>query len=233
MRRLRILITDADAGMRKFIRSHLEARGFQTCEAADGNETLRIVERESLALIIMDTWLSDMDALEVCQQVREKSRVPLMLLGTRTDEPYTVRCLNAGADDYLPKPFGSEELIARIHAILRRNDTLAAAPALPFFSDGDLTIQFTQRKVTVAGQEIKLTPTEYSLLKELALHADKVLTHNLLLSKVWGPEYLQEKQYLRVFVRHLRKKLELDSGKQNKIVTIPWVGYKLTTQPYQ
>jgi two-component system, OmpR family, KDP operon response regulator KdpE len=162
------------------------------------------------------------------QCLREWSQIPVIIISVSNDDESKIKCLNLGADDYLTKPFRIEELLARIRNLLRRVEPLATISEHPSFSCGDLEIKFGERRVTVADHEIKLTPTEYNLLLELAQNAEKVLTHNALLNKVWGPKFGQEREYLRVFVGRLRKKLESDPHKPNYIVTIPWVGYKLS-----
>lgn len=226
MRRTRILILNSDPVTRRFIRSNLEAREYATFVAVNGSEASELLQTETLDLIVLDARTPN-DGLELCQNLRDGSSVPIIMLSTRNDEVYKVKCFNAGADDYLTKPFGIEELIARIKAVLRRSDGSEAASPPVLFTNGSLKIQFAERRVTVNGQEVKLTPTEYLLLQELALNVDKVLTHDLLLNKVWGPEYRYEREYLRVFIGRLRRKLEPDPRKPRYLITVPWVGYKL------
>jgi two-component system KDP operon response regulator KdpE len=167
-----------------------------------------------------------MDGFEVCRRLREWSQIPIIMLSARGDESDKVKCLDLGADDYITKPFGASELIARVKAVMRRTEAAATVSTQPHFTSGDLEISFAQRRVTVAGKEVKLTPTEYALLQELVLNAGKVLTHTHLLNKVWDPEYREDTQYLHVFVRRLRAKLEPDPTKPRHILAVPGVGYQ-------
>ncbi len=153
------------------------------------------------------------------------------MLSARGDESDKVKCLDLGADDYITKPFGASELIARVKAVMRRTETAATTPTQPSFASGDLQINFVKRQVTVAGNEVKLTPTEYALLQEFVLNPGKVLTHTYLLNKVWGSEYREDTQYLHVFVRRLRAKLEPDPTNPRYITTVPGVGYQFTDTP--
>jgi two-component system, OmpR family, KDP operon response regulator KdpE len=229
MRRFRILIADNDPAIRRFVRANLEARNYETLMAMDGEEAVKVIEKELPDLVIMDILLPSIDGLEVLRLLRQWSQIPVIMLSARIDEQYKIKCLDLGGDDYLSKPFGLEELMARVKNILRRLESAGSSQSRSSFSCGELEIKFGERRVTVADHEIKLTPTEYSLLQELALNAEKVLTHSILLNKVWGPEYGQEREYLRVFVGRLRKKLEPNPHKPNYIVTVPWVGYKLSS----
>jgi two-component system KDP operon response regulator KdpE len=168
------------------------------------------------------------DGIEVCRRIREWSDIPIIILSARGDENDKVKCLELGADDYLTKPFGIAELMARINTAFRHRGDAAVAPAQASFTCDGLEINFAKRRVTVNGREISLTPTEYSLLQQLAVNSDKVLTHTMLLQTVWGNEYSSEKEYLRVFVGRLRKKLEPNPKNPRYIQTIPGVGYHLS-----
>jgi two-component system KDP operon response regulator KdpE len=148
------------------------------------------------------------------------------MLSAKSDASDKVRCLNIGADDYITKPFALDELIARVKSVLRRTEAATAVPTQPSFTSGDLEINFVERRVSVAGNEVRLTPTEYSLLQELVLNAGKVLTYSHLLHRVWGPEYGSEREYLRVFIGRLRAKLEPDPANPKYIITVPGVGYR-------
>ena len=227
MRRPRILIVDDDLVIIKFLRANLKASDYETLTAMDGAEALEVIERELPDLVILDIMMPNMDGFEVCRQLREWSRLPVIILSARGDVTDKVKCLNLGADDYITKPFGVGELTARVRSMLRRTKAAAAISIQPSFTSGDLKINFAQRQVTIAGNEVKLTPTEYRLLEEFVVNAGKVLTHKYLLNKVWGPEYGEEKEYLRVFIARLRTKLEADPKNPRYIITVPGVGYQL------
>jgi len=181
--------------------------------------------------VILDIMMPKVDGFEVCQRLREWSQIPIIMLSARGDEEDKVKCLDLGADDYITKPFGVEELLARVKAVFRRTQAVGATLTRPAFTSGDLTINFVERRVTIADREVKLTPTEYNLLQELVLNAGKVLTHTHLLSKVWGPEYRDEREYLHVFIRRLRNKLEPDPTNPSYIITVPGVGYQFKAIP--
>jgi two-component system KDP operon response regulator KdpE len=229
MHKQTILIVDDDPVIVKFVRANLEVNEYTVAVAINGSEALKAVELDPPDLVLLDIMMPEMDGFEVCRRLREWSTVPIIMLTARGDEIDRVRCLELGADDYITKPFGVNEMMARVQAVLRRstprNTPFSSKPA---FACGGLTINFTDRRVTVDDKEVKLTPTEYNLLRELALNEGKVLTHNQLLQKVWGPEYKSETQYLHVFIRRLRSKLEAGSKAPSCITTIPGVGYKIS-----
>jgi len=227
MNRPRILIVDDDLAIIKFLRANLEASDYKTLTAMDGAEALQVIEMELPDLVILDIMMPEVDGFEVCRRLREWSQIPIIMLSARGDEADKVKCLNLGADDYITKPFGVEELLARVKAVFRRAQVAVTTPTRPVFTSGDLTINFAERRVTIADREVKLTPTEYNLLQELALNAGKVLTHTQLLSKVWGPEYRDERKYLHVFIRRLRSTLEPDNESPRYILSVPGVGYQL------
>jgi len=226
MHRTRVLIVDDDLTIIKFLRANLEASDYKTLTAMDGAEALQSIEMELPDLVILDIMMPKIDGFEVCQRLREWSQIPIIMLSARGDEEDKVKCLDLGADDYITKPFGVEELIARVRTVLRRTQAIGAITTQPAFTSGDLTINFVERRVTIADCEVKLTPTEYNLLQELVLNAGKVLTHTHLLSKVWGPEYRDEREYLHVFIRRLRNKLEPDKTNPRYILSVPGVGYQ-------
>jgi len=226
MKKTRILVVDDELSIIKFLRANLEARDYEVLAAMDGAEALQAIEMELPDLVILDIMMPKMDGFEVCRRLREWSQIPVIMLSARGDESDKVKCLDLGADDYITKPFGKDELIARVRAVLRRTEAVASIPTQPSFTSGDLQINFVKRQVTVASKEVKLTPTEYSLLQEFVLNAGKVLTHTHLLNKVWGPEYREDTQYLHVFVRRLRAKLEPDPTNPKYIATVPGVGYQ-------
>jgi len=217
---------DDEISIIKFLRANLEDIGYKVFAAMDGVEALQTIEMELPDLVILDIIMPKMDGFEVCRRIREWSQVPIIMLSARGDENDKVKCLDLGADDYITKPFGKGELMSRIKAVLRRAQAIGTIPTQPSFTAGDLEINFAQRRVTVAGKEVKLTPTEFSLLQELVLNAGKVLTHTHLLNKVWGMEYREEREYLRVFIRRLRAKLERDPTAPQHIINVPAVGYK-------
>jgi len=225
MVKTRILVVDDELSIIKFLRANLEARGYEVLAVMDGAEALQTIEMELPNLVILDIMMPKMDGFEVCRRLREWSQIPIIMLSARGDESDKVKCLDLGADDYITKPFGASELIARVGAVMRRTKAATTIPTRTSFTSGDLKISFAQRQVTVAGKEVKLTPTEYRLLQEFVLNAGKVLTHTHLLNKVWGPEYREEREYLHVFVRRLRAKLESDPTNPRYIITVPGVGY--------
>jgi DNA-binding response OmpR family regulator len=229
MHRLRILVVDDELAIIKLLRANLQADGYEVLAAIDGAEALQIVERELPNLIILDIMMPKVDGFEVSRRLREWSQIPIIILSARSDETDKVECLNLGADDYLSKPFAAEELLARVRAVLRRSEVAHTTQTQPSFANGDIEINFAQRRVTVAGEEVRLTPTEYSLLREFVLNEGKVLTHVHLLNRVWGPEYRVEREYLHVFVGRLRAKLEPDPTNPRYIRTVPGVGYLWAT----
>jgi two-component system KDP operon response regulator KdpE len=221
-----ILVVDDEISIIKFLRANLESKGYKVLTAINGVEALETIEMELPDLIILDIMMPKMDGFEVCQRLREWSQIPIIMLSALGDEQDKVKCLDLGADDYMTKPFGKDELLSRVKAVMRRTEAKTAVTAQPSFTSGDLEINFIERRVTTAGREVKLTPTEYNLLQELVLNANKVLTHSMLLGRVWGPEYGEEKEYLRVFIGRLRKLLESDPENPKHIVTVPGVGYQ-------
>jgi two-component system KDP operon response regulator KdpE len=221
-----ILVADDEPKIRMFIRANLEARGYQVHLAQDGIEAIEIAERVLPDVIVLDVNMPRLDGVEACRRIREWADTPIIILSVRGDETDKVRALDEGADDYVTKPFGMEELLARIRVALRRSaHTVAAAP---LFAAGDLEVDFSKRIVRHRGCELKLTGTEYELLKYLVSNAGKVLTHSELLHNVWGPEYGDEREYLRVFVGQLRRKIEDDPSNPKYILTEPRVGYRFT-----
>ncbi len=226
MQKSRILIVDDDIGIVKSVRANLHEHDCEVLTAMDGVEALKVIERELPELILLDITMPKMDGLQVCSEVRKWSKVPIIMLSARHDADEKAYCLNIGADDYITKPFNISELIARVRAVLRRTKEVMTNPGVSQFSAGDLNINFAERRVTVSDSEVKLTPTEYNLLQELSLNKGKVFSHATLLGKIWGPEYADEREYLRVFIGRLRKKIEPDPANPRYIVTVSGVGYQ-------
>lgn len=220
----RVLIVDDEPAIRRFLRVSLSARGYAVFEADGGQAALSAIVADRPDLIILDLGLPDLDGIEVTRLLREWTRIPIIILSVRGQEADKIAALDAGADDYLTKPFGAGELLARMRVALRR---AAQSGLQPVFTSGDLTVDLARRMVTVAGQEVQLTPTEYDLLRVLVTYAGKVLTHRQLLREVWGLGYEQEMHMLRVNVSNLRRKIEPDPARPRYILTEPGVGYRL------
>ena len=226
MKKTHILVVDDEVSIIRFVSARLRKEGYKIITASNGEEALLRAEEENLSLVLLDIMMPKMDGFEVCRRLREWSEVPIIMLSAKGEESDKVKCLDLGADDYITKPFGGEELLARVRAVLRRAEVAGAVSDRPPFTSEDLKISFAQRQVSIAGREVKLTPTEFALLQELTLNAGKVLTHTYLLQKVWGPEYRDEKEYLHEFVRRLRNKLEPDKKKPSYIISVPGIGYQ-------
>jgi two-component system KDP operon response regulator KdpE len=225
----RILVVDDEPSILAAVSPLLEARGYDVCTAASGGAALDAVDRHAPQLVILDLGLPDMDGAEVCRRIREGRSVPILVLSARGAEADKVAALDAGADDYVTKPFGPDELLARLRAALRRAEpgTMAAGP----IERGDIRVDVDQRHVTRRGEEIRLTPKEFDLLLFLVQHPGRVLTHRTLLRAIWGPNAVTQPEHLRVLVAALRKKLEIDPARPRYILTEPWVGYRFLTDP--
>jgi two-component system KDP operon response regulator KdpE len=221
---LRILVVDDEAPIRRYLRVALGAQGYTVLEAAGGREALEAVPAQHPDLIILDLGLPDIDGVEVARRLREWSQTPIIILSVREAEEDKIAALDAGADDYLVKPFGTGELMARIRVVMRRQANVADEPVL---EAGALRMDLSRRQVTVADREITLTPTEYDLLRILMQNAGKVLTHRQLLRTIWGNAYESEQHLLRVNISNLRHKLEPDPSQPAFIHTEPGVGYRL------
>ncbi len=222
----RILVVDDEPQIRRSLQINLESRGYSVTTAKNGVEALESCANRIPDVIIIDLLLPDITGVEVTKRLREYATVPIIVLSAIEDETQKVTALEMGADDYVTKPFGMEELLARIRSVLRR---AAGAHGLqPVFTAGPLSINFDRREVRLEQALIKLTPTEYDLLKYMIDHAGKVLTHRMLLAAVWGPAYVDQAQYLRVFIGQLRKKLETNPARPRFILTDPGVGYRFT-----
>ena len=221
----RVLILDDEAQIRRVLRTTLVASGFVVREARSGEEALEMIREEMPDLLIIDINLPGMSGFEVCREIRESCDVPIIMLSVRNNERDKVRALDSGADDYVVKPFGIQELLARIRANLRRR--VPSADELPrTFELQDLTIDFAQRTVVARGHQERLTPKEFDLLHYLVTHPNKALAHRELLQAVWGPDYGDQVEYLRVFINQLRKKIEPQPSKPRYLLTEPWVGYR-------
>jgi two-component system KDP operon response regulator KdpE len=226
----RALLVEDDPNIVDLIRSNLSVRGFDTVVSADGFRALQLLETEEPDIVLLDLMLPDADGFELCRQIRERSSVAVIVVSARGGERDKVTALNMGADDYMTKPFSVEELLARITATLRRTRlTGAAVPASPVITAGDVVIDLSSQQVTKAGEPVHLTPTEFALLRELVTNRGKLLSHAHLLRRVWGPAYQTETEYVRVYVRRLRAKLEADDA-DPLIVTAPRAGYRFVAQ---
>jgi two-component system, OmpR family, KDP operon response regulator KdpE len=220
-----VLIVDDERAIRRFLRSTLEAQGYAAVEAATGAEGLRAVRHHRPDLILLDLGLPDRDGLALVPELRALTDAPLLVLTVRDAEASKVEALDAGADDYVTKPFGAPELLARMRAALRHR--VQAQGGRPRVEAGPLAIDLVYRRVTRDGAELRLAPKEWAILEQLAIHAGKVVTHGRLLRKVWGRDTETEQQYLRVYVRQLRQKVEPDPNRPSVLVTEPGVGYRL------
>ncbi|MGH2354836.1 MAG: response regulator [Chloroflexota bacterium] len=226
----RILVVDDEPEIVEAVRRNLAAHGYDVSGAASGAAALAAIAQRSPDVILLDLGLPDMDGLDIVRRARERGATPIIVLSARHTEAAKVEALTLGADDYLSKPFGMSELIARIQVALRH----AAGPgsgAAAVFQAGDLAVDFARRVVTRGGEEVRLTPTEYDLLKALVTHPDKVLTHRMLLNLVWGGEQGTDAHYLHVYVGQLRRKIERDPSRPRHLLTEPGVGYRFRTDP--
>lgn len=225
-RRTKALLVEDDPNIVDLIRSNLVVRGFDTCVSPDGSRALQMLETESPDIVLLDLMLPGADGFELCREMRERSNVGIIVVSARGGQQDKVAALNFGADDYMTKPFGIEELLARISATLRRSRPAEPAEAQALrISAGDIVIDLEDRLVTKGGEVVHLTPTEFALLRELAVNRGKLLTHAQLLRRVWGPGYATETEYVRVYVRRLRAKLE-SAGSPPVIITQPRAGYR-------
>jgi len=225
-----ILVVDDEPQIRRVMRMALSSQGFEVIEARSGEEGLEKFREHLPDLVLLDLNMPGIGGLETCRSIRIGSEVPIIVLTVRSKEEEKVEALDAGADDYVTKPFGMKELLARIRAALRRTPASSAGGPHIFASD-DLDVDFDTRRVRVKGKVVRLTPKEFELLRYLVAHAGRPISHRELLQAVWGPDYGEQTSYLRVFITHLRKKIEPDPAKPTHILTEPWVGYRFNTQP--
>lgn len=222
-----ILVVDDEPHVLKLVKANLRSSGYKVLTAADGEQAIQSVERELPDLVLLDIMLPKMDGYTVCSRIREFSTVPVIMLTARSAQVDLVHGFEVGADDYLTKPFAVNELLMRVQAVLRRSKWPEEVLARQIFVVGPIEIEFAQHRVTVDGQVVKLTPTEYRLLAYMASRANRVLMHRELLRAVWGPEYGDETEYLRVYVRYLRQKLEPEPSEPRYLLTQPGAGYML------
>lgn len=225
-----VLVVEDDPPILKFLRIALTAKGFRYTEATSGAAALARLAEERPDVVILDLGLPDRDGIGVLRELRSFSSVPVVVLSARDREVDKVVALESGADDYLSKPFGVGELVARLRVALRHAAAADRGAAPPVVTVGDLAVDLDRRLVTVAGREVRLTRHEFGLLAQLASHAGKVLTHRQLLRAVWGPEYGDEAHYVRVFMAQLRRKIEADPARPRWLLTEPGVGYRLRLQ---
>src|SRR6202158_1502761 len=223
MKSATILVVDDDPQIRRVMRATLTAQGYTIVEARDGQEALEKLRSERPDLVLLDMNMPVMDGLEACREIRRDSEVPVIMLTVRSAEKDKVRALDAGADDYVVKPFGIQELLARVRALLRR---VADDQDAVMLVSKELNFDFEKRDILVRGVPIHLTPKEFAVLKELVVADGRPISHRRLLQSVWGPEYGEETESLRVVINQLRKKIELNSAKPKYIQTEPWVGYR-------
>lgn len=223
MNSAKILIVDDAQPVRRVLRTALSAEGYTIFEAGTGEEALESIRQSTPDAILLDVNMPGMGGLETCRELRRTLDVPIVMLTVRNAEHDKVLALDAGADDYVVKPFGMQELLARIRAALRRR---MPQGKLTSFSAKDLSVDFEARQVTVRGKDVHLTPKEFELLRHLIANAGKPITHRRLLQAVWGPDYGDEPEYLRVMINQLRKKIESDPARPKLILTEPWVGYR-------
>lgn len=227
--RARVLLIEDEQEIRRFLRVSLTSAGFDLTEAEDGQDGLRQAAMSPPDVVVLDLGLPDIDGMEVLTQLREWSHVPVIVLSARGREFEKVQALDAGADDYLTKPFGLDELLARLRVSLRHVNKRAGAVS-PQLRVRDLEIDLDARRTMMRGQELRLTPIEYRLLAFLARHAGKVLTHRQLLKEVWGPDSVHETHYLRVYMTGLRRKIEEEPARPKYLLTEPGVGYRLAAE---
>jgi len=220
----KIMVVDDDPQIRRVLRTALVAQGYEAVDARNGEEALDMLREQKADLVILDVNMPGMNGLETCRAMRSITEVPIVMLTVRDAESDKVEALDAGADDYVTKPFGSPELLARIRAALRRSPQMM--PETNSVRFDDVEINFTTRRVIVGDREARLTPKEFELLQYMVAHPNVPLTHTKLLQSVWGPDYGEEVEYLRVFINQLRKKIEKNPSNPKYLLTEPWVGYR-------
>ncbi len=220
-----ILLVDDDVELVRLVRTNLESVKYKVIVAMDAGSALKLVEMKRPNLILLDIMLPGIDGYDLCQRIREFSDIPIIMLTAKVEDVDKVRGLKLGADDYLTKPFNVQELLARIESVLRRTNRSDETNFPADFTCGEIYINFAQRRVLVRGQEVSLTLTEYKLLSHLVRNAGRIMLRRELLNKVWGPEYQDEMEYLRAYIRHLRQKIEKDPHQPKYIISKPGIGY--------
>jgi two-component system KDP operon response regulator KdpE len=231
MRKSLILVVDDEAPIQRFIRTELEAQDYRVLVASSGAEALERVEDDRPDLVLLDVMMPDMDGFETLRRLRQHSAVPVIMLTARAGDMDKIRGLQTGADDYITKPFNPEELTARILAVLRRTQASVGGLRRLSYPKERVIIDLDQRSVNVRGEEVRLSKTEWHLLEELATHVGRVMLHRELLTRVWGPEYIDDVHYLRIWFSRLRSKLEHDPANPTLIHTLPGLGYRLEAPP--
>jgi two-component system KDP operon response regulator KdpE len=226
----RILLVDDDVSIQRAVAPLLRSRGYHVEVAGTGAEGVAATADRAPDLIVLDLGLPDLEGVEVCRRMREHTKAPIVILSARSGEAEKVAALDLGADDYVTKPFGAEELLARIRVALRRVSE-SEAPALEQVTVGDLTIDFPRHRVARGDDDVRLTPKEFDLLALLARNADRVLTHRAILKAIWGPNAVDQPEHLWVLMAQLRKKIEPDPGTPKYLLSEPWVGYRLVSRP--
>jgi two-component system KDP operon response regulator KdpE len=227
-----VLVIEDDPPIRRFLKASLSSHNYEVVEAPTGKEALMQATQQPPDLVILDLGLPDMDGLEIIRRLRDWTTIPIVIVSARGQEKDKVAALDSGADDYLTKPFGAGELLARIRVALRHSSAIAGdtPQEMKQFGVGDLTVDLAGRRVLVRGHEVHLTPIEYKLLTTLVRHAGKVLTHRFLLKEVWGPPYVEQTHYLRIFMANLRRKIEADPARPRYLLTEQGVGYRLSEE---
>jgi two-component system KDP operon response regulator KdpE len=226
-----ILVVDDEAQITRVLRTSLSAQRYDVRVANDGEMALEIMKDWTPSLVITDLAMPNLDGVALCKRIRQTSQLPIIVLSVRGQDQAKVEALDAGADDYVTKPFSMRELLARVRAQLRRSP--APPPAQKVIEEGDFHIDLDARSLAVSGRQIHLTPKEFDLLVYMAKHSGKVITHRALLAEIWGPNSTEQPEYLRVFVGQLRKKIEADPSSPKYLVTEPWVGYRFEPAPLQ
>ena len=230
MKKPTVLVVDDEPRILRFVRAELETAGYLVLTANNGIEALDLVNRESPDLVVLDVIMPGLDGFDVLKRLRSVSSIPVILLTARGSDADKVRGLDLGADDYLTKPFSPDELSARVRAVLRRTIGISKHPEVQRLELGDLRIDFERRRVMVRDREVQMSRTEWQLLQQLALNAGKVMLHEDLLVRTWGPEYRDDMEYLRVWISRLRRKIEDDAAHPRYLRTVPGVGYILAEQ---